>query len=74
MFDYNKRFWERMFSESDNEEVEPHTTYYMLGIILGLLLGGTAGYFLGCTVPLATLGAGAGMWIGNSFQRKSGKN
>lgn len=71
MFEYNKKFWERYFTaDEDTQEETPHQTYYMLGIAVGLVLGGLAGYLCGHTVPLAALGAAAGMWIGNCFKRK----
>lgn len=69
MFEYNKRFWQRMF-EADDEPSEPNKTYYGTGMVAGILLGGIAGYFLGSTVPLATLGGFLGLWIGNTYDRK----
>ena len=71
MFEYNKNFWEKFFSADDTEDEIPHKTYYMLGITIGFIFGGTAGYLFGCPAPLAALGAALGMWIGNEFERKT---
>lgn len=71
MFEYNKNFWEKFFSADDSEEEVPHKTYYMLGIAIGFVLGGTVGFLFGYPVPLAALGAAFGMWIGNEFKRKT---
>ncbi len=70
MFEYNKQAWERLFRSEDSEPTEPNQTHYMLGITVGLIVGGIAGYFLNCPIPLATLGAALGMWIGNEFEAR----
>ena len=36
MFEYNKKYWERMF-ESDDEDVKPNRTWYAAGILICLL-------------------------------------
>lgn len=71
MFDYNKRYWEREMGEGSHsgQPDDGPKTYAAPGIAVGLLLGGIVGYFLGYLVPLTSLGALFGMWIGNRFQR-----
>ena len=69
MFEYNKRFWARMF-ENDDEPEEPNTTYYAAGIVTGLIVGALAGWLLNCLVPMAALGGSLGMWIGNKIPVK----
>ena len=68
MFEYNKKYWERMF-ESDDEDVKPNRTWDAAGILIGLGLGALIGALLHQTVPLMALGGALGMWIGNRFER-----
>lgn len=41
---YDKNLLKRDFSADDTEENVPHKTYYMPGIAVGIIIGGTAGY------------------------------
>ena len=71
MFEYNKRYWEREMGEGSHarQPDDGVKTYAAVGVAAGLALGGLVGWILGYPVPLASLGAPLGMWLGNHFRK-----